>query len=258
MPHHHSCHCSFSGNTYAPFELTTANYYWGATVTNVFGANQHFTSGCSASTVPCPTGSIYYHNPAMPSSSGNTHNLVVSGVAVPALGQFHFMDRYTLYSGSDKITAGGGLYKHTSASGTVSGAWVAGFAARNPSAVVAGVHGLTGRAERRAYMLYLSTSAASANAVWRYDTTFDTEPAEGAGFSLLATAAASTSYKAVLAVPIPPSFSSTRSSTASVSATASPTSSVSGSTSLTSSASRRIKDPPLVLLVPYPRSPRRP
>ena len=231
-----------SGSTFAPFELTSANYYGPQVVARFNGTNTLLTGGCAGATAPCPVGSIYYSSPAMPSSATNTHNLAMGGVAVPALGQFLVRDSFTLYAGSDTTAAGGGLYKFVSLTGRVSDVWSAapmgaGGLFSNPSNVVAGVHGLAGRAEGATYALYLTTSAVTVNAVYRYDTAFDESTVVGAGYTLLATAPTFNAYRAVFVAPVVPSASATRSSSRSATASASTSPSVSASASITASGS---------------------
>jgi hypothetical protein len=178
-------------------------------VTPVFSAgNALLSGGCSSSSVPCTTGSIYYSSPILP-GSGASMNYAMSGVSVPALGAFVFASATALYAGGDSTTAGtGGLYKYTSTAGTVSGAWTAvtwpstNARTKNPGTATLGVHGLTGRAEGATYALYLTTSATSQNLLYRYDTAFDASANVGDGFTQLASAPTGQMLMGVIPVPV--------------------------------------------------------
>ena len=103
-----------------------------------------------------------------------------------------------LYFGYDQLTAEGGLYRATSATGLSTGPWTVtvwpgatgAFQPRNPTAAISGVHGLTGRFEAGVYTIYLTTAGATANSLYQYVTTADTSSVLGAGYTLLATAPA--------------------------------------------------------------------
>ena len=96
--------------------ISGVEYYYAAMVTFSLngGAATLLTTGCASGTVPCPTGSVYYNKPALPTSAPTSANLAIPGISVPAISTLvatYTGAAYVLYVGSNKVTAGGGLYK---------------------------------------------------------------------------------------------------------------------------------------------------
>jgi hypothetical protein len=132
---------------------------------------------------------------------------------VPYMGTFVVASSTVIYAGCDPNTArpdSMGLYKVTSATGGVTGTWAlttwpaSGANYKRPGTDVTGVHGLTGRLENGTFILYFTTSVPG-NALYRYNTSFDTSSTAGAGFTLLATAPSNTAWHGVFCVPVTPS-----------------------------------------------------
>ena len=165
--------------------LTTLNYYYGVSVAPFNGVMSLIYSGCAGSGVPC-SGSLFYSTTALPTSVTGTFDVAMNGTTDVDPGTFVIADSNTIYVGADATVAGGGLYKFTSIAGTTASYWApytfgTNSQVKNPSAASLGVHGLIGRTEGAAYTLYLSTSATTANAVYRYDTSYDSSAVVGAG-----------------------------------------------------------------------------
>ena len=232
-------------------------YYYYAAVVASFDVTRLLVSGCAGSTVPCAAGLIYYSSPALPTATTNTFNTALVGFSVPSMGGFVAPSRNLIYAASSSTTAGtGGLYKFTNAAGTLTGAWtsVAPGAFRAVGGVATlGAHALSGRMEAGRYILYVTTPAATANCLYRYDTSFDSSSVAGAGWALLATASAGQAFRSVFVGPVDPlgltatppetftpswTMSSTPSLTASSSATQTSPSSPSTTGSLSPTVSR--------------------
>ena len=209
----------YAGDNYAIFRgpfggvlttLTTTNRYFGQAVANFTDGPALLTFGCAGSSAtPCPASVMYGSTPALPGAGAAMDQVVPGFSAMAGSGAVIVAAPTLVYVGLDETTANGGLYRFTSATGASAGPWTQGTwpgaaagAPRNPSATAVGVHGLTGRAEAGVYTIYLTTSATSGNALYRYDTTADNSAAAGAGFTLLSTAAAGTTYLCVVVAPI--------------------------------------------------------
>lgn len=171
-----------------------ADYYFSAKAVATNGTNAILVSGCTTSAVPCAAGVIYYSNPLVPTATTNAYNKAMTGVSIPGVGEYQFKDYQTLYAASDSLVAGtGGLRKFTTTGTTFLAAtwaaanWGTGGAIKNYPGYV-GVHGLAGRSEGSAYVLYLTSSQNATfptNALFRYDTTFDSSTVATDGWTLL-------------------------------------------------------------------------
>ena len=108
--------------------------------------------------------------------AGTSYTVNAQRIGVPAIGQLAINSNgapslWVMYIGGDATSVDGGLYKLTSTTGLPSGNWtLQSFGvgpSKNPSTGV-GVHGLVGRTEAGgAYILYLSTSSATQNQLFR-------------------------------------------------------------------------------------------
>ena len=227
--------------------LTAVEYYNQVAIGVFGGVKTLITAGCAVSTVPCPTGSsaLYYNtgSSALPTTAtGNTFNVIMTGsTSPPDISCFVIADSNTIYVGSDVTTAGGGLYKLQNAVGTAATAWTpytfpsTSTTQRNPTTAISGIHGMVGRVEAGNTFLYVTTSAATVNKLYRYDTSSDGAADVTFGWLLLATAPASNGFLGVMTVPI--QISSTPTPTASKTATSSKTGTSTPSSTLTPSAS---------------------
>ena len=204
-------------------------------------------------TVPCPVGDArlyYWSGGSIPggvplTTTGSTGVFTVNPsalIGIPAIGQLAFASPTTMYVGADLaiVGQGGGLYKLTCAGGLPNLTWTnvsfgVGWV-KNPI-TGSGVHGLVGRTESSGFALYLTTSGATLNYLYRYDTTQDGSVTAGAGYTLLATAATGYGFQNVMAAPISATSTPSSSITASASATTTQTSSASVTATQTSSPS---------------------
>ena len=211
--------------------VTTTYYYFSNAVATMGGTLTMLYAGCTGPGVPC-NGSIWYGTPALPQGAQSPVNQAIPGITLYDPGTF-LVSGNTIYFGSDTPTLGGGLYKWTSVTGTVSSTWTpyvwgTGGLNKNPSSpTVLGVHGMAGRVEASVYTIYFSSSAVVTNWLYRYDTSQDSSNKAGSGYTVLAQAPAGNQFMGVFAVPI--SITPTPSRTAS----STPTASVSESRSTT-------------------------
>ena len=226
--------------------IALGNSYYHSVVYNFSGTPTLFTSGCADFTTCAAGGSVYYSYAAaggLASTPDDVYNLGLLGVSVPYIGPFVFASNTLLYAGSETTINGtGGLYKFTSATGTVDGLWspvdFGTGTVRNPTSTSIGVRALAGRWEGDAFILYFTSAATTVNGLWRYDTRFDSSAQYGAGFVQLATAPASNGFRAVFVAPVlatTPSNSPLSTSTQTASLSVGAVASISASASITAS-----------------------
>ena len=172
------------------------------------------TLGCVSAAIPCPTATLYYNVPALPTDKTAQFNIALGGVDAPSAGTFVLANSTVLYTGAD-LSAGGGLYKFqysitTSLTGGQTGQWgPVNFGSGASSSALKqvpgwpGVHGMMGRTENGVYILYITTSSGQGslnNALMRYDTS--QYYSISAGWTQIVSAPANQAFLGVFSAPV--------------------------------------------------------
>lgn len=158
-----------------------------------------------------------------PTFCSAAYNLALNGnwASYAATGDFHFVNDTVLYVAQDsQVNGTGGIRRYDNPSGSLTGNWNPvnfgdGSQLRNAPNGLIGVKGLTGRWEGSRHLLYLTTSVntAGGNSLWKYDTSFDSNPVPSNGWTLLAsTPSSANAFAGLFFAPVVPSQTPTRSS----------------------------------------------